>query len=342
MLHGTFRPWGPLTWLLPRLSPTKWNVLGCLATEERCLATWTTAGSAGRLKSERMLEIHDEHPADANHSRFFTATERRIAESRGKYLSSGGKNGRITSFYLADAHARIIDVADEFAERCGPNVVIDVSCLPKRFFFPIIRRVMLQPKVKNVIATYTVPLEYTKAQLAEDPTAWTFLPTFLPPDPEPKDRVVIIGLGYELLALRDVLAGNQCELLFPFPSLPPGIRRNWEFVHELSAFAKRPPERVYIYDVSEAFERIKAITNRGARYAVLAPYGPKTLSLAMCLYALSTAQLESPASVYYTQPRVYNPSYSTGVQMNGGVPEILSYCLRLKGKDLYCLDGLPV
>ena len=330
-----FRPWGPLAWLLPRLSASKWSILGCISAEDRSLQTWRTLEEQESRKQTMMFEIHDEHPNDEHHSRFYARTETKILDSRQTFLKQGGIDNEIRRFYLADVYGQIINAAYDFVTRGGPNIIVDISSLPKRFFFPILKRVLNVGSAKNIIATYTVPEKYTDDQLAEDPAVKSYLPMFLPPYPEPDDHVSIVGLGYEPLGVKSVMDAENLELLFPFPSLPPGTRRNWAFVRELALKAPKNLHRVYVYDVSETFDRIMALTNGASRYAVLAPFGPKPMSLAMCLYAISAHDQGKHASVFYTQPRVYNPDYSTGVKIEGGVPKVLVYCVRLKGKNLY-------
>jgi hypothetical protein len=125
----------------------------------------------------------------------------------------------------------------------------------------------------------------------------------------------------------------EIKLLLPFPAAPPGVHKEWEFVRVLEPNLAKPkldPIRVNAYDVSETFDRILSITDNGNKYAEFAPYGPKTMSLAMCIYA---SQTES--AVYYTQPRSYNPQYSSGVKLVKGKPQVLAYCLRLNGRKLY-------
>ncbi|MCY2990862.1 MAG: hypothetical protein NTY19_23745 [Planctomycetota bacterium] len=335
MLRGEFRPWGSLSWVLAHLRAKKWSLLGCIATGERCLAAWEILASQRVLTHALMMEIHDEHPDGGRHSRFYEKTEAKLKNRMRDFVTAGGNKDQIAKFYLSDFHGRIVDATDSFAAGAGSNVIIDISALPKRFFFPMIRRLLSAGSIENLIATYSVPDRYADGQLAEDPGPWMYLPTFLPPDPEPEEKVLIVGLGYEPLGLRQVLQGKDFNLLFPFPSLSPGIRRNWEFVRELIPLLRHEPQRVYIYDVSETYERIAAMTDFGRRYAVVAPYGPKTTSLAMCLYAVSDRASLSPPAVYYTQPRVYNPDYSIGIKKEGGVPKVLAYCLRLGGRNLY-------
>ncbi len=67
---------------------------------------------------------------------------------------------------------------------------------------------------------------------------------------------------------------------------------------------------------------------------VLAPYGPKPLSLAMCLFALSVPVEHRPA-VVYTQPQVYAPKYSTGIGTVNGRPDVRGYAVTWAGHRLY-------
>lgn len=335
MLRGDFRPWGPLRWLLSKLTATRWDLLGCLATEERALAAWTFLKSHGSIKHVKLLEVHDEHPQDSPHTRFFDGTERKLREKRDAFLAGGGSVADLETCYLGDIYGRFVDATDEFLKFAGKNVIIDISSLPKRVFFPAIRRVLQSREVRNIIVTYTIPAKYADDELVEDPQLWTYLPTFAPPDDEPDDKLLIVGLGYEPLGIRHASEGKGLHLLFPFPSLPPGIRRNWDFVYELRGNPSPPIQRVHIYDVPETFDRIRTITKRGGQYAILAPYGPKPVSLAMCLYAVAAGEATKPPSVFYTQPRAYNPDYSSGVAEEDGHPCTMGYCLRIQGRDLY-------
>jgi hypothetical protein len=57
---------------------------------------------------------------------------------------------------------------------------------------------------------------------------------------------------------------------------------------------------------------------------IFAPYGPKTISLGMCLYASLNG-----SAVYYTQPTSYNPNYSDGCGKS------YAYLIKLDGALLY-------
>ncbi|MNE96388.1 hypothetical protein D3C80_1945870 [compost metagenome] len=88
-------------------------------------------------------------------------------------------------------------------------------------------------------------------------------------------------------------------------------------------------------NVPEVFDAIGALTDFGERFAILAPFGPKPISLAMALYASRVYTGQEHCSVNYTQPTVYNPDYSSGVKLQRGLPLINSYAIRLNGQNLY-------
>lgn len=91
-----------------------------------------------------------------------------------------------------------------------------------------------------------------------------------------------------------------------------------------------------MYDVPSAFDALRTVTRNGERSCALAPFGPKTLSLAMCLFAIASDRAgREPVHVYYTQPRRYALDYTTGIKVVDGVPDIKAYCLRINGRDLY-------
>lgn len=102
--------------------------------------------------------------------------------------------------------------------------------------------------------------------------------------------------------------------------------------------AVEPPDRVHIhmYDCPQIFDALLEMTDRGQRTSAIAPYGPKTVSLAMCLFSIAAANGGLPrVPVFYAQPHRYALDYSTGIKMKGGRPDTVGYCLRLKGRNLY-------
>jgi hypothetical protein len=125
------------------------------------------------------------------------------------------------------------------------------------------------------------------------------------------------------------------KLLFPFPNAPESFQLTRQFLqsveHNLRG-ANTYVKHVNGMDVSDSFDHICSLSENGARQVLLAPYGPKPTSLAMCIFATLK---DSP--VFYTQPRVYNPNYTHGVKVVNGQSHIYAYCLRLEGRDFYTL-----
>lgn len=82
------------------------------------------------------------------------------------------------------------------------------------------------------------------------------------------------------------------------------------------------------------------MTDNGLLTSAIAPYGPKTVSLAMCLFSLAVAKLGLPrVPVYYAQPLRYALDYTEGVGQVGDAPSTTAYSLRLSGRDLYDLPN---
>jgi hypothetical protein len=265
----------------------------------------------------------------------------RVNERREQYLRDGGSEESIIDCDIRDNLTDILQYTNTFIENAGSHIIIDISTLPKRFFYPIIKEVLRKTKNNTVIATYTRPETYDRTKpLAIDPGPWKSLPGFQESFPDHKKKTLIVGLGYEPLGLPQILRDGEfpqdrVRLLFPFPATPSGYLRNWEFVRNLDSEVgpySHKPIRVNGYDVSAIFDLILECTDQANEPAVFAPYGTKPMSLAMCLYACSHSE---NTDVYYTQPKSYNPQYSTGIRMVNGEPDIFAYCIRLDGKDLY-------
>jgi hypothetical protein len=147
-----------------------------------------------------------------------------------------------------------------------------------------------------------------------------------------KTDLAIIGVGFVPLGLPDLLIGQyqnaEVKLLFPHPPGPPNYQRNWEFVRKIvdsyPRLSLNDMQRVHALDMSDAFDKICQITNKGAYKSILAPYGPKPVSLAMALYAI-----EEGSPVYYTQPSYYAADYSSGIK------ETYAYWIVKTGTRLY-------
>ena len=258
------------------------------------------------------------------------------------FRSNGGKRRLIDRYDLIDtSHGQIEGGIETHLSALGENLMLDVTAMPKRFFFPALRMCLRSPAIKNLVVTYAAPRGYTPEKLAENCEEWAHLPFFAGRYTRQPAEMLIVGVGFEGLGLQDQVdhsnPGRPIHLVFPFPSPPQSFRRAWECVQKLQKH--KSPEVFEIHrtdfrDVSDCFDLLLTISDGGQLRAELAPFGPKPISVGMCIYATLT-----DSAVYYTQPKVYHPDYSTGVAAVNGIPSIYAYCLRLQGNDLYSVSS---
>ncbi|HEX8550853.1 MAG TPA: hypothetical protein VF681_04795 [Abditibacteriaceae bacterium] len=332
-----YRPWGLLPWILGKMPAiSNWNILACLSTEERCLAAWSSIprSSQGHVK---FIRVND--PS----SKYSKRTNEKYRDNHAQLVGSGGHSTWIEDHQLKEPTVDIINSVTSFindAKGIGGNIILDITSFPKRFFFPAIRELLHSTDIPNILVTNTRAGSYTKERLAEEFEEGRYIVPFSPVDPDRKPEIFIVGMGFETLGLQELLSGastnSAIKLFFPFPPGPPAFHRTWEFVRQIEESipdTRRALIQVDPRDVSDTFDHIRSQTVFGAHSSALAPYGPKTMSLAMCIFSVLTK-----SGVWYTQPTIYNPDYSVGVASINGVPEIYAYCLRLGGRDLYCLD----
>lgn len=332
-----FRPWGQIDWLLGRIEGKAWSMIGCCGTEKRSISLARHVGRAA-LDHVRMVEIHDPQPLDR------AAFEGRLAENRAALTAAGFAADEIVPAPLVADLDTITDVVSGLVEAGAASLLIDLTSLPKHWFFPLIRALLAEATIKDVIACYTAGIGYATT-LSENVSPLRVLPSFAGDPTRDRHDSLIIGIGFEPTGLDALLAeqaSDAIRLIFPFPPGPPGHQRNWMFVKHIEELTSKnqidPPDRVHIhmYDCPQIFDALCEMTDGGIISSAIAPYGPKTVSLAMCLFALAAEAAElPPVPVYYAQPLRYALDYTADAAMRGDVPDIIGYCLRLAGRDLY-------
>jgi hypothetical protein len=337
MLGKRFRPWGQISWIFDKFPRQRWSILGSLSTEPRCLSVWEWfARRPNEIAHSVLLEIHDPP------SRFTALATNLRTQRRSELQNLGLPSGGVSQSELFALDQDIVAQIDGFLSLASPNILLDITCLPKRFFFPFIHRIMQSQSVRNFLVTYTSPGEYYSGALAEDHKTLAPLPLFrIRNVGGPRVELVIIGIGYMPLGLPDFLDKYKfqvdVETLLPIPKSAEAFQRNWKFINSLRRDypeAVRNPTRVDGADVPDIFDYIRAKTNQGRTSCEFGPFGPKTMSLAMCLFARLAGSV-----VRYTQPTIYHPHYTTGIHMTDGEASINTYSIRLDGVDLYDLKS---
>lgn len=335
MLGKKIRAWGTADWLLSKYSIKSWTILGSISTEDRCIAPFEHVSPQKRnLHKAYFLDIEDVGSPFLEECRVKRANNREAAR-----LLAQSKL-EIIDAELLQSPIRMIRLIDRIAAEGNENVILDVSTLPKRFFFPILRQLIENDSFKNVLVAYTAAEKYGE-ELAYNPAAWAHLPTFQRVEDSPttaKCEQIIVGVGFVPFALPELLKhdyqGAIVNLLFPFPPGPPQVQRNWQFVELIENTCKLNSDenilRVGAMDVSGCFDLLEMLTNNGQRKVVLAPYGPKPHSVAMCLFGIKHG-----CDIYYTQPAYYSPNYSSGTKRANGIPQSWTYTIKREGVSLY-------
>ncbi len=329
MLTGKFRPWGDLKWIMKKMDDRDWFFIGCVSTEDRCVSAFRTLHNHGWIKKSIFWEIIDP-VTESEHTR------KRGLNRAGVIAVDNDVTNHIYSADLMLQDGLLHEAINQFLSDAPPNLIIDISCLPKRFFFPLIKIAMQYTGINNLLIVYSKPTYYCKGDLSDDPDPWYPLPLFMDTSfPSQKYELAIVGTGFMPFSLPKLLKDKHSEislrLLFPFPPGPPNYQRSWEFVRKIEKHYnfKTGDEiiRINSMDVCETFDHICSATNYGESPVLFAPYGPKPMSLAMCIYASL-----SGSPVYYTQPKYYNPNYSVGTG------ESFGYCLKMGGNNLYTIS----
>ena len=334
-----WRPWGHIDWLLKRLGDSQWSLLGCCGSEDRSIALPDHLGRC-RLHDARIIAIRDSEPLDRE------VLESRLRLRRERLKERGFRANEIQGAdLLADLDEKMNPV-NRLIQSGSTRLIIDITSLPKGWFFPILQSVLRRSEFQDLIVTYTSAATYSD-ELSENLAPPRVIPGFFAEDGRSYHDSLIIGIGFEPLGLIPLLKNQtwtNIKLIFPFPPGPPGHRRNWMFVKQIEDLTQEQrieaPDRVHInmYDCPQIFDALCQMTNDGNSTSAIAPYGPKTVSLAMCLFALGVAEAgRRRVPVYYAQPQRYALDYTNGVRMRKGSPDITGYCLRLSGRDLYTL-----
>jgi hypothetical protein len=288
--------------------------------------------SRGALRDHRLLRVDDPKGDYAE------ASARYTAQHGQECLAAGVRPNVVPQELLAP----VISLDPLIAAVQPPSVILDITSLPKRFFFPLLKQLFLRPDVSDLVVTYTLPATYPAAPLTEDHEPWDALPTFRQPDPDKEKiahRRLIVNVGFIPDGLVSHLEGRaderQIDLVVPFPAPVASIQRAWKSVWALTSTpykARFTPHRVGANDLSEAFELIISLLPPDTNLVSFAPFGPKPISAAMCLYSTL-----SGSPVYYAQPKVYRPDYSQGVAKVNGADHILAYWIKHDGQSLFDL-----
>lgn len=338
-MSNSYRAWGPLEWVLSKLNVSDWSFIGVHGTEDRCAATIDSLKGCN-LVQKKIYKINDPDPVpiDAFISRF--------EATRQLLYAAGVAPTEIDEAPLITTIDFIRDQVRSLNGRGEKSVIIDISSMPKWWFYPTIRFLLQDNSISNILVTYASAVAYGE-ELSSDPLPLSSLPSFGDLEGRTNHQELIVGIGFAPLGLKDLYSDKveRVRYLFPFPPGPPFFFRNWQFLRGLSTEIENRNLRlddrwhIHMYDAPSIFDAISNFTDNGNRTSALAPFGPKPMSLAMCLFALAAERAnKSTVPVFYTQPQKYDVNYSTGIKKINGTNDIQAYCIKLDGRMLYSLQ----
>ncbi len=128
MLTKDFRPWGLFPWVFQRLQDRKWDILACLATEERCLGVPYQAKEVDGFHPIQFLKIVDPEPV------YKEKRELKIASNKKQFEDYLGEPIEPLSFDLLGSPVLLKKYMEKFIANSTGNVIIDISSFPKGIF----------------------------------------------------------------------------------------------------------------------------------------------------------------------------------------------------------------
>lgn len=337
-----FRPWGRPDWVCGKFGKANWTVLACLGTEKRSVV------SAVKLACFAMdlVLVKVEDPRLGTEE-FLDSQKRAYERNQAYYEKEAGLAARVEIADLKASIDRIEKICDS-AVGSG-DVILDITSFPKRWFFPMLRLLIADDRVQNLQVIYTRGSSHARV-LAESPETLRVLPTFASMNARDIHDIAFVGVGFHIHSMLTMFGEDRARtmhLLFPFPPGPPNIQRNWKFVQQVERVVQReatlsdgadPINFLHLdsVDVSLAFDAMRMASNGGTKTSMMAPYGPKPFSLAMCLFAIAAERAGlADIPVYYSQPKKYAVEYTADAASRLGTLDTWSYAIKRSGRFLY-------
>lgn len=323
------KPWGHIDWLLSYYREKSWHLICSASFEGRSTAIPEHLSSKGSVTNSTIIRIDDPpHPNSGEITQLTNNSELTIINTLQKYEKLDAELMVAPAFW--DKHLTYICSEQK-------SIILDVTTLPKRVALFILRRLIENKNVQNLIVCYSVSKSYTEKSLAYDMKPLCALPGFGKTQNGTDNNVVVISVGYSTFDLGDLLEqekSTDVHFLIPFPPASPSFRRNWKFLEKLVANAasmKQEIKRIHANDMFQVYEWLIGHNwkNRGI---TMLPLGPKPHSIAM---ALAQLKFNGLGEIVYPQPQRYNPYYSSGPRLlTDNTPDIHAYGLRREGQDV--------
>jgi hypothetical protein len=334
-----YRPWGNVHSILPKFGNVcDWVFWGCLGTEDRTIAAFHEVNKYSQnIKKYYFTKINDP-PGQSQE----VINEKTAIKKTHESFIKLYKDPIIDTFDLQYSDDQIIyDYINQILNQSSGNILLDISCFPKRYFFPIIKFILKYEKINNFIVLNTMPMQHRDGPLSDNFAEWQTIPFFADMEEVKPKNIALFSVGHMPMAslgpIQDIRS-SELQLFFPFPGNLRSYKLAWKSVFDIkdSLGETRNVDLLCVnaIDTSELYDYLVAITNaedqEKMKTSLIAPYGPKAFSLAMAIFA---SKYDVP--VYYTQPRLYYPDYSIGIEKKGDIASVNAYCIVVKRRKLY-------
>ena len=308
-------------------------LVGCLSFEERSINVPLIYGRKAPIGLQRLLRIDDPQDAFPN----YASDIEKKCDSHRKQLREAAIDVRKAEIglNLLSTEDDLLDVLYDvrrLVEGTG-SLILDITSLPKRVFCILLKGMLRGKWCENLLVTYTTPGKagYTKEHLATDALPCDHLPGMGGKVPLGQGTLVV-ALGFEELNIRSIMeeynGRNDTKFIMSYPTIPEVERRQWAMLRQLLP-AKHPInlaqnlKPIAGWDAEQVYITLKKWRLQNPEI-VMAPFGVKTHTLGMALFAI-----EHDLGLFYTQPKSYNPSYTQG---SG---KVLSYLTKWRGLAAY-------
>ena len=277
------KPWGHIDWLLSFYGQKTWNLICSSSFEKRSTTLPLYIGKKDIISCATIIRIDDPPNKDSDQ-----ITE--LTNKSESTITNQLKEHKLVKRELMEAPTVWSDLLTEVCSK-RISVILDVTTLPKRVALFLLRLLIENKNVADLIVCYTTAGGYTEKDLASDMKPPSALPGFSKIQSDSDDNIVIISVGYSTFNLGGLLEqerSTDVHFLLPFPPASPSFRRNWRFLEKLVADAESPNhviKRIHAYDMFQVYDWLVGHIWENRSITML-PLGPKPHSIAMALAQL--------------------------------------------------------
>ena len=329
------KPWGHLDWILRWYPDREWTLISGVGFEPRCTAIFAHIRRT-RVRLMRAVALRIDDPPNEHTQQINAQADQNEREISGFFPAL--ELLRIGLFVRPEYWVDFVSTA---VGSGSSSILLDVSTLPKRVFFFLLKLLIRDDSVRDLVVCYVAADGYREGLFVQDVLPPAALPGFGVTSSEYRDSAFVVSVGYVTFDLRAILqeAGSpDVHFLMPFPPASPSFRRTWRYLKVLNdalELANPSIERFGATDMFSVYEWLIGHIDPKKNTTML-PLGPKPHSVAMALAQMGHATC---SEVVYPQPQTYHPDYTLATALElDGTTAITAYGIRRDHQSVILLD----